>query len=234
MERLQKIIARAGIASRRHAEKIILDGRVRVNGQLICELGSKADPHHDHIKVDGKLIRPQQFEYHLLYKPRGVLSAVTDDKGRAVVTDLVQSRVRLYPVGRLDFDSEGLILLTNDGELARILTEAGKVEKRYEVKVRGAPSSGKIERLRKGLRVQGEKFAQCGIKLIKQGNNCWFEVILKQGRNRQIRRMFEQVGHPVMKLRRVSIGHLIVGRLRSGRSRVLTSSEVVRMKRIKA
>ena len=115
MERLQKIIARAGIASRRHAEKIILDGRVRVNGQLICELGSKADPHHDHIKVDGKLIRPQQFEYHLLYKPRGVLSAVTDDKGRAVVTDLVKSRVRLYPVGRLDFDSEGLILLTNDG-----------------------------------------------------------------------------------------------------------------------
>ena len=229
-ERLQKIIARAGIVSRRKAEEYIAQGRVRVNGQIISILGAKADPASDHIKVDGKLLRPESFEYYAVHKPRSVLSAASDDRGRPVVVDLVHSGKRLYPAGRLDFNSEGLVILTNDGELAERIMRAGTTAKVYRVKVRGQPEERKLDRLRKGIRVEGEKLAPCQIQTRKIDNNCWLEVVLRQGQNRQIRRMFEAIGHPVMRLRRVAIGPVKLGRLAPRTYRALTLEEVSYLK----
>jgi len=226
MERLQKIIARAGVASRRQAEELILAGKVRVNGRLVHELGVRADPQRDHIKVDGKLIRAQRLEYYALNKPRQVLSSVRDDKGRRVVVDLLSAKVRIYPVGRLDYDSEGLMLLTNDGELSRQLTRAGGVEKYYRIKVRGNPSRKQLNLLRRGIRLVGKRLEPCSIEILKEGNNSWLAVRLKQGKNRQIRRMFGYIHHPVMRLRRVAIGSLSLGRLKPGESRRLSTREV--------
>jgi 23S rRNA pseudouridine2605 synthase len=225
-ERLQKIIARAGITSRRKAEDLILSGRVTVNGQFIEELGTKADPGIDHIKVDGKLILPQPKEYIAFNKPRAVLSASSDPQGRKVVVDYVPSKQRLYPAGRLDFNSEGLLILTNDGVMARRIMEAGKHEKVYRVKVTGSPSTESLDRLRAGVHVGREVLSAHKIRPLKTGNNCWFEVVLRQGRNRQIRRMFEQVGHSVMRLRRTSIGPVKLGQLKPGHYRKLTAREV--------
>lgn len=225
-ERLQKIIARAGVASRRKAEEMMQEGRVRVNGQIVKELGARADPNQDHIKVDGKLLRPEVFEYYAVFKPRNVLSAASDEKGRPVVVDLVRSSKRLYPAGRLDFASEGLVIVTNDGNLAQRIMQAGRIAKVYRVKVRGQPDEKQLERLRKGTRVGVEKFAPCQIQMRKIDNNCWLEVVLRQGRNRQVRKMFDSIGHPVMRLRRIAIGPVRLGRLKPHEYRELTPGEI--------
>ena len=226
MERLQKIIARAGIASRRKAEELILAGEVELNGRVVRQLGVRADSLRDHIRVNGKRIQPQSLEYYALNKPRAVVSSVRDEKGRRTVTDLVQASVRLYPAGRLDYESEGLIILTNDGDLSRRLTKAGQVPKHYLVKVRGQPSEKVLDRLRSGIRLSEGRLAPCQIRLVKPGNNSWLTVTLRQGRYRQIRRMFESIRHPVMRLRRVSIGSLKLGNLKPGESRQLSPAEV--------
>ena len=237
-ERLQKLIAAAGIASRRHAEELIESGEVTVNGETVRELGTKADPARDHIKVRGRLINPllEQREkvYVLLNKPRGYLTALSDAEGRPLITELVpKSLGRLHPVGRLDFNTEGLLILTNDGELTNHVTSArNNVRKVYEVKVKGVPSEDQVARLRRGVRLEdGARTAPAEIKKLDEtSTNSWFEVVLHEGRNQQIRRMFDSVGHSVLKLRRVAVGHLRDERLRPGSYRFLTPQEVARFK----
>jgi pseudouridine synthase len=236
-QRLQKLIATAGIASRRHAEELIVAGRVTVNGAVVKELGSKADPDRDHIKVNGKLINPQlktrDKVYVLLNKPRGYLSSVSDPEGRPLVTELLPPALgRLYPVGRLDFNTEGLLLLTNDGDFTNYVTAArNRVEKVYEAKVKGVPSDGAIQRLRKGVTLEdGTRTAPAQItKLGETKTNAWYEVLLHQGRNQQVRRMFELIGHSVLKLRRVRIGFLTDENLKPGYWRLLSPAEVARI-----
>lgn len=236
-ERLQKIIAAAGIASRRKAEELITSGMVTVNGQVITQLGSKADPERDHIKVDGKLLRAERKLYLLVNKPKGYVSTVSDPEGRPTVLDLVRDTgARLYPVGRLDYASEGLLLLTNDGELSQRLTRAeSKVLKTYLVKVSGKPESAALEKLRRGVRLRpqrpGERpvtTAPARIKLERDAPNPWYEVVLTEGRNRQIRRMFDQIGHRVEKIKRVRYGPLELD-VPPGRWRKLTAGEVRRL-----
>jgi pseudouridine synthase len=233
-ERLQKIISSAGIASRRKAEQMILEGRVTVNGQVVTELGTKADPDRDHIKVDHKLLRrfPEKV-YVLLNKPRQVVSTVSDPQRRTKVTDLVSVREKLYPVGRLDYNTEGLILLTNDGEFAKIVAAAGpQLAKVYHVKVRSTVDEATLARLRAGIRLRdGTQLAECRIAPLRRANNSWYEVTLTQGKNRQIRKMFELVGHPVMKIRRTRIGFLTDEGIAPGRYRHLDPREVARILR---
>ncbi len=234
MERLQKIIAAAGLASRRKAELLIQQGRVKVNGQIVMQLGAKADPERDHIKLDGKLIRKSPRKvYILLNKPKQVISSVADPQGRTKVTDLVESAAKLYPAGRLDYNTEGLMILTNDGEFSKIVAAAGKnLPKVYQAKVRSTPGAEELARLRKGMRLKdGVQLAPCKILSIKEGANSWYEVTLTQGRNRQIREMFDAVGHPVLKLRRVRIGFLTDEGLAVGQYRHLTAREVARVMR---
>jgi len=236
-ERLQKLIAAAGIASRRHAEDLITSGVVTVNGQVVTELGTKADAKRDHIKVRGKLINPvlakREKVYVLLNKPKGYLSSVSDPEGRPLVTELLPPSLgRLHPVGRLDFNTEGLLLLTNDGDFTNFITAArNRVEKVYEAKVKGLPPEPAIERIRRGVVLDdGTKTAPAKItKVDETGSNAWFEVILHQGRNQQIRRMFDVIGHSVVKLRRARIGTLQDNDLRPGYWRLLTPSEVSRL-----
>lgn len=231
-ERLQKIIARAGVTSRRKAEALISSGRVTINGKVVTRLGSKADPQRDHIKVDNRLLQSEPLVYLLLNKPQGVLCSASDERGRTVVTDLAPAWARVYPAGRLDFDSEGLVILTNDGDLASALTEAGKMEKVYRVKVCGRPSEGEISRLTRGIMcADGQQLGPCRIRPLKFANNCWYEVRLRQGRNRQIRRMFETIGHRVMRLRRTNLGPIALGDLPPGKWRLLTGREIERLKR---
>lgn len=237
LERLQKLIAAAGIASRRHAEEMIAAGEVTVNGKLVTEQGSKADPANDHIKVRGRLINPlleaREKVYILLYKPRGYLSSVADPEGRPLVTELVpQSLGRLHPVGRLDFNTEGLLLLTNDGDFTNFITAArNRVPKVYEVKVKGVPPESAVERLRRGIKLDdGGRSAPAEIKRVDESEtNGWFEVILHEGRNQQIRRMFDAIGHSVVKLRRVKIGSLTAEPLTPKQWRMLTPAEVSRL-----
>jgi 23S rRNA pseudouridine2605 synthase len=236
-QRLQKLIATAGIASRRHAEELILAGRVTVNGAVVKELGTKADPDRDHIKVNGKLINPQlkrrEKTYVLLNKPKGYLSSVSDPEGRPLVTELLPPNLgRLHPVGRLDFNTEGLLLLTNDGDFTNFVTAArNRVEKVYEVKVKGVPPEGAIARLRKGIMLEdGTRTAPAKIKhLSETQTNAWYEVLLHQGRNQQVRRMFELIGHSVLKLRRVRIGFLTDENLKPGHWRFLAPAEAARL-----
>jgi 23S rRNA pseudouridine2605 synthase len=236
-QRLQKLIAAAGIASRRHAEELITAGRVTINGEVVKELGTKADPDKDHIKVNGKLINPQlqsrEKVYVLLNKPKGYLSTVSDPEGRPVVTELLPPSLgKLYPVGRLDFNTEGLLLLTNDGDFTNFITAArNQVEKVYEVKVKGVPPDSGIERLRRGVALEdGTRTAPAKItKLAETKTNAWYEVLLHQGRNQQVRRMFELIGHSVLKLRRVRIGFLIDEDLKPGYWRYLSPAEVARL-----
>jgi len=233
-ERLQKILAHAGVASRRHAEEMISSGRVTVNGHVITELGSKADPAEDVIKVDGKkLLPPARHVYILLNKPKNVMSTSSDPEGRPTVIEYVQRKVkeRVYPVGRLDFASEGLIILTNDGEFTKAMTQAGVIPKTYHVKIAGSPADRELDRLRRGAYVDNERLAPCEIVPLKGSGNPWFEVTLHQGRNQQIRRMFQAIGHPVEKLRRVRIGFLEDEKLKSGQWRFLTEHEVAHFKR---
>ena len=231
-ERLQKIIAAAGVASRRKAELLIQKGRVTVNGKTVTRLGTKADPQRDHIKVDGKLIsKTSRKLYVLLNKPRQVISTVDDPQGRVKVTDFVDAKTKLYPVGRLDYNTEGLILLTNDGEFAKIVSSAGNhLPKTYHVKVREMPDPTELKRLREGIRLKsGTKLARCKIERLKEGKNNWYEVTLIQGKNRQIREMFQSIGHPVLKLRRVRIGFLTDKGLPVGQYRHLKEKEVERI-----
>src|SRR5262249_33831538 len=233
-ERLQKILAHAGIASRRHAEELIQHGRVSVNGQIVTELGSKADPAEDVIKVDGKKLRsPQRHVYVLLHKPKNVMSTTSDPEGRPTVIEYVERKLkeRVYPVGRLDFGSEGLIILTNDGEFTKFMTKAGVVPKVYHVKLAGSPGERQLDRLRRGAYIDNERLAPCEIKKLKGGDNPWFEITLHQGRNQQIRRMFQSIGHRVEKLRRVRIGFLEDDKLRPGEWRFLSDNEVAQFKR---
>ncbi len=234
---MQKIIAAAGVTSRRKAEEAILAGEVTINGKIVTELGTKADPARDHIKVRGKLINPKLTQkenvYLLLNKPVGYLSSTADPSKRPLVTDLVgEFREHVHPVGRLDFNSEGLLLLTNDGEFTNLIAHAAsKVAKRYEVKVKGQPSDAQIARLRRGITVEGRKTAPAEIRLTEQSaTNAWFEVILYEGRNQQIRKMFDAVGHSVIKLRRLGIGFLALEKekLRTGEVRLLRPAEVQR------
>src|SRR5687767_6426319 len=233
-ERLQKLIAAAGVASRRHAEELIAAGRVTVNGEVVKELGSKADPDKDHIKVNGKLINPQlkgrEKVYVLLNKPKGYLSSVSDPEGRPLVTELVPPSLgRLYPVGRLDFNTEGLLLLTNDGDFTNFITSArNKIDKVYEAKVKGVPPEAAIQRLRRGVTLDdGTKTAPAKIRKIGETEtNTWFEILLHEGKNQQIRRMFDLIGHSVIKLRRSRIGNLRDDELKPARWRHLTEDEV--------
>lgn len=240
-QRLQKLIAAAGIASRRHAEELIAAGKVTVNGEVVKELGTKADPDKDHIKVNGKLINPQlksrENVYVLLNKPKGYLSSVSDPDSRPLVTELLPPSLgKLHPVGRLDFNTEGLLLLTNDGEFTNFVTAArNRVEKVYEVKVKGVPTDAGIERLRRGVTLDdGTRTAPAKItKLQETRTNAWYEVLLHQGRNQQVRRMFEMIGHSVLKLRRTRIGFLKDENLKPGHYRLLSPSEVARMMKTK-
>ena len=233
-ERLQKILAHAGVASRRHAEEMITSGRVTVNGHIVSELGSKADAAEDVIKVDGKKLRsaPRPV-YILLNKPKNVMSTSSDPEGRPTVVEYVTKKVkeRVYPVGRLDFGSEGLIILTNDGEFTKAMTKAGGIPKTYHVKVAGLPAGSALDRLRRGVYVDKERLAPSEIVQIRGGDNPWFAVTLHQGRNQQIRRMFQAIGHPVEKLRRVRIGFLEDEKLKSGEWRFLSEQEVAHFQR---
>ncbi|CAN5632790.1 pseudouridine synthase [soil metagenome] len=232
MERLQKLIAQAGIASRRAAEEMIKEGLVTVNGSVITELGTKADPDKDHIKVRGKLINPllQNVEhvYILLNKPKGYLSSAADPEGRKLVTDLIKGFGKLHPVGRLDYNTEGLIILTNDGDFTNFVASARKIPKAYEVKVKGLPTDVAIRKLARGVRLDdGFKTAPAEIKTLKPTDkNGWYLVTLHEGHNQQIRRMFDLIGHSVVKLRRTSIGPITDRGLPVGKYRKLVAEEV--------
>jgi 23S rRNA pseudouridine2605 synthase len=237
MERLQKIIAAAGIASRRKAEELIASGRVAVNGKIVTELGTKADPEKDHIRVNGKLLQgAQRHVYLLLNKPKGYVTTAHDPEGRPTVMSLVKGvGSRVYPVGRLDYASEGLLLMTNDGDLAhKLMKAASHVPKTYVVKVSGKPSEDGLAKLRGGLSIatdEGKRVrtSPAKIRIVKEGANPWYEVTLIEGRNRQIRRMFEEVGHHVEKIKRVKYGSLALD-VPPGEFRPLTLHEVARLK----
>ncbi len=240
-ERLQKILAATGVASRRAAEELILEGRVTVNGRVVTELGTKADPTVDHVKVDGKRLRSAPaLRYILMNKPRGVVVTRDDPQRRPTVFVLLGTRVSepVVPVGRLDFDSEGLILLTNDGPLAfRIAHPSGGCRKEYEVKVSGVPTPAKIAKLARGILIDGVRTHPATVELIDTtpekngvGGNAWLRVILGEGRSRQVRKMLEAVGHKVSKLRRVAIGPLRDKSLPPGGFRDLAPAEVAALR----
>jgi 23S rRNA pseudouridine2605 synthase len=229
-ERLQKILASVGIASRRKAEEIILEGRVTVNGKVVTELGTKADLETDYIKVDGRLLRePEKHVYIALYKPDSVVTTASDPQGRATVLDLLPGvKARVFPVGRLDYHSEGLLILTNDGDFANAITSAkSHVPKTYYVKTKGVLTPESEEKFRTGIPLGGKRTAPAGLRLIRKGDNPWYEVRLIEGRNQQIRLMFRHLGHLVEKLRRVKIGPLELGKLKPGEFRYLAPAEVL-------
>ena len=230
-DRLQKVIANAGICSRRQAELMIQEGRVCVNGKPVIRPGAKVDAFRDHVRVDGKRLRgPSRRTYLLLNKPRGYLCTLSDPAGRPLVGQLIRGcPPGVSSVGRLDFNTEGLLLLTNDGEFANRVASAGPhCPKSYVAKVRGNPSRAILERISKGLSLDGRKLAPCKVAVVKPGGNCWLRITLIEGRNNQIRKMFDRVGHSVIKLRRVRIGFLKDARLKPGEYRHLSRLEVMR------
>jgi 23S rRNA pseudouridine2605 synthase len=236
-ERLQKLIAEAGIASRRKAEELIVAGEVAVNGVVVRELGTKADPERDHIKVRGRLINDlivgRELVYVLLNKPRGYLSSTADPENRPLAIDLLppNMRTRVHTVGRLDFNTEGLLILTNDGRLTDSVARAGRIPKVYQVKVKGNPTEEQVARLRRGIVVDGRRTSKATVDLLDStdAGNAWYSVVLVEGRNQQIRKMFDAVGHSVVKLRRVQIGPVTDEGLRTGAWRFLTDVEVKRL-----
>lgn len=243
--RLQKIISTAGVASRRTAETLIAEGRVSVNGEAVRELGSKADPERDDIRVDGRRVKaPVRRRYILLNKPRGYITTRSDPEKRPTVIDLLTTggvREYVYPVGRLDYDSEGLLLLTSDGELAEKLTHPRHgIGREYHVRVRGVPDDREIERLRKGIALDGERTSPATVDLHKviesssHGPDAILSMVIYEGRNRQVRRMCEAIGHPVSRLKRVRIGPIKDDHIRPGEFRDLDDSEIAALKRIAA
>jgi 23S rRNA pseudouridine2605 synthase len=254
LERLQRILASAGVASRRKSEELIASGRVEVNGQIVTELGTKADTEHDRIKVNGKLLQgPERKIYLLMNKPKGYVTTVSDPEGRPTVMDLLRNiRERVFPVGRLDYLSEGLLLLTNDGPLMQKLTHASShVPKMYLVKTSGRPSEQGLAQLRKGVVLppvrahsltgetlrrrndsdnRSERTGPAKIDLAREGDNPWFEVTITEGRYHQIRRMFELIGHKVEKIKRVKYGPLVLD-VEPGKARPLSASEVTALQR---
>jgi 23S rRNA pseudouridine2605 synthase len=233
-DRLQKILSQAGVASRRAAEQMIVEGRVSVNGKTVTELGSKADLDRDHIKVDGRLIHaPKRLVYIVLYKPNNTVTTVSDPQGRATVMELLRGvKERVYPVGRLDYHSEGLLLLTNDGEIANSITNAAThLPKVYVVKANGNLTDDQQEQFRRGVPLSGRRTMPASLKLIKPGENPWYEVTLHEGRNQQIRLMFKHFGYLVEKLRRVRIGPIEIGPLKPGQHRYMDDEEVGKLKR---
>jgi 23S rRNA pseudouridine2605 synthase len=233
-ERLQKILSRAGIASRRASERLMIEGRVSVNGTTVRELGSKADPEHDDIRVDGRRIRlPDRHRYLLLNKPRGYVTTRSDPQARPTVVDLVGVRDYVYPVGRLDFDSEGLLVLTNDGDLAARLTHPSHgVERVYEARVLGVPDERDLGRLRRGLVLEGRPTGPAEVRLLggSRPATATLLITVREGRNRQVRKMCDAIGHPVDRLKRVAIGPIRDSRLKPGEWRELTPDEVKKLR----
>jgi pseudouridine synthase len=230
--RLQKILSAAGVASRRAAEKLIVEGRVSVNGETITQLGTRADPDADDIRVDGRRIGRPKRRYIALHKPRGYVTTRSDPEHRKTVLDLLGLQEYLYPVGRLDYDSEGLLLLTNDGELAaRLMHPRYGVEREYEARVRGVPEPAALRRLAQGVRIEGRRTAPADVRLVEagrgaRGDQSIISVVLHEGRTRQVRKMCEAMGHPVVRLRRVRVGPIRLGALGPGEFRNLTREEV--------
>ena len=231
MERLQKVLAQAGVASRRKCEELILSGRVTVNDKLVKELGTKVDPSSSVIKVDGKPIRIEKKVYLMFNKPKGVITSVSDPYGRRVVTDYLKGiKERLFPVGRLDYDTEGLLLLTNDGELANLLTHPRHhIPKTYLATVTGVPHGDDLDKLRNGIELEDGLTAPAEVEYVDvepDYRESVISVTLYEGRNRQVRRMFDAIHHPVRKLKRVRFGNLELGGLPRGKYRYLTAQEV--------
>ncbi len=228
--RLQKIIADAGLASRREAERLIEAGEVQVNGQVVRELGTRADPERDYIKVRGRLVpRPAPKVYLALHKPPGMVTTMRDPEGRPTVADILTGiRPRVYPVGRLDWDAEGLLLLTNDGDLAAALAHPRThVPKVYEVKVKGMPGRAALSTLAAGPVLDDGPTQPAMVRYLRRAEqNAWIEITIYEGRNRQVRRMCDAVGHAVLKIRRIRFGGVSLGDLRRGAHRVLTETEV--------
>jgi len=233
-ERLQKILSQAGVASRRHAEQMIVEGRVTVNGAVVSQLGSKADIERDSIKADGRLVRPpKRLVYIALHKPNNTVTTVSDPQHRATVMDLLRGvKERVYPVGRLDYHSEGLLLLTNDGDLSNaIMSAASHLPKTYLVKVNGRLTTDQEEQFRRGVPLSGVRTLPAGLKILHDAENPWYEVRLFEGRNQQIRTMFKHFGRLVEKLKRVRIGPLELGPLKPGQFRSLSGEEIDKLKR---
>ena len=231
MERLQKILSQAGIASRRASEKLMLEGRVSVNGATVTELGTKADPARDDIRVDGSRIRKaERHVYLLMNKPRGYVTTRSDPHKRRTVIDLLKGvREYIYPVGRLDYDTEGLLILTNDGDLAAKLTHPRHgIARVYEARVLGEPDAHDLSRLSKGITIEGRRTEPAEVVALGPGR---LRITVREGRNRQVRKMCEAIGHPVDELRRVAIGPIRDPKLRTGQWRDLTPQEVERLRR---
>ncbi len=241
LERLQKILSAAGVASRRAAEEYIRQGRVSVNGETVTELGTKADPDVDDVRVDGRRVKaPSRRRYILLYKPRGYITSRSDPQRRPTVIDLLAKggvREYVYPVGRLDYESEGLLLLTSDGDLAAKLTHPSHgVAREYEVRVRGVPDRHALERLANGVVLDGRRTAPAQVKLLDEsesasGAQAVLSIAIHEGRNRQVRRMCEAVAHPVIRLRRVRIGPIVDPHIRPGEFRDLTPREIAALQK---
>lgn len=229
MERLQKVIANSGYCSRREAEKLIVSGRVSVNNKVVTELGAKVSD-NDEILIDGVKLYKEQKEYYLLYKPRGVVSTSHDDKGRKTVVDLINTNARIYPVGRLDYDTTGVLLLTNDGELSNLLTHPkNNVDKIYIAKIKGILDVGSIKKLENGVIIDGYKTSKARVKvrrIDKKNNTSIVQITIHEGKNHQVKKMFEAVGHEVLKLKREVFAFFTTGDLNAGEYRRLTIKEV--------
>jgi pseudouridine synthase len=234
--RLNKVLSQAGVASRRLADQLIAQGRVEVNGHVVAELGAKADPTRDFIKVDGRRLKfDDKKQYYLLYKPTGVVTTRSDPQHRETVIDLLTKlgvKGYFYPVGRLDYDSEGLLLLTNDGDFAEAVTHPRhQLQRAYEVRVLGVPDDHELERLRKGVVIDGHRTLDASVSLRKvmkgpRGPEALVEIVITEGRNRQVRKMCDAIGHPVINLKRTRIGSLTIGTLRPGQARNVGPEEI--------
>ncbi|MBP2653541.1 MAG: rluB [Firmicutes bacterium] len=236
-ERLQKIISRAGVASRRHAEELIVAGRVKVNGKVVTELGCKVEVGKDRVAVDGKLLASERKVYILIHKPKGIVTTLDDPEGRRTVTELVRDiPERLYPVGRLDYNTEGLLIMTNDGDLTHALTHPShKVFKTYIAEIAGIPTEEKLDQIRIGIQLEDGVTAPAKVRIVavdQAKNVAKIEIVIHEGRNRQVRRMFEVIGHPVNKLKRVQFAFLTLEGVRRGHYRRLLPEEVLALKQL--
>ncbi|WP_028583523.1 pseudouridine synthase [Desulfogranum mediterraneum] len=232
MERLQKILAQAGIASRRGAEEMIRQGRVKVNGTVVTNMGCKIDPQQDQVSFDNAPIRLEEKLYILLNKPAGYVTTLSDPQGRPIVSDLLPGiSSRLFPVGRLDLDTEGALLMTNDGQLGNyVLHPSYEVNKTYEATVRGLPSPATLRRLAAGIRLEGGMTYPAQLRILKQfKDRTRVEIIIHEGKKRQVRKMFQAVGHPVLGLKRTAYGRLRLGNLASGKYRILTKNDLKKL-----